>query len=225
MTDQKLVDELEKALRDEAYDGGFGYMGDEQFTAYVRTLAETAAEVFEKALTPTDDDREVLAKEWADKEFPETRLAPENEQLVDAAYEAFCAGYDAGFRRSEVPNSPTFGSVVPEPSACLIEHPITGTRCSLPAEPRHAHVCDLPAEPQGEPSEAQERVDEARARALHDAFWAVHVGRFHGRTAEHGVDTFYAGTNAAKRAIESLHGAPIIRPWPAVTEQGEAENP
>ena len=33
MTDQKLVDELEKALRDEAYVGGFGYMGDEQFTA------------------------------------------------------------------------------------------------------------------------------------------------------------------------------------------------
>ena len=57
MTDQKLVDELEKALRDEAYDGGFGYMGDEQFTAYVRTLAETAAEVFEKVLTPTDDER------------------------------------------------------------------------------------------------------------------------------------------------------------------------
>lgn len=58
MTDQKLVDELEKALRDEAYDGGFGYMGDEQFPAYVRTLAETAAEVVEKALTPTDDERE-----------------------------------------------------------------------------------------------------------------------------------------------------------------------
>lgn len=54
MTDQKFVDELEKALRDEAYDGGFGHMGDEQFTAYVRTLAEAAAEVFEKALTPTD---------------------------------------------------------------------------------------------------------------------------------------------------------------------------
>ena len=60
MTDQKLVDELEKALRDEAYDGGFGYMGDEQFTAYVRTLAETAAEVVEKALTPTDDEREAV---------------------------------------------------------------------------------------------------------------------------------------------------------------------
>ncbi|UTT53789.1 hypothetical protein [Microbacterium maritypicum] len=66
MTDQKLVDELEKALRDEAYDGGFGYMGDEQFTAYVRTLAETAAEVVEKALTPTDDERRILGDIWDD---------------------------------------------------------------------------------------------------------------------------------------------------------------
>lgn len=31
-----LTDELEKALRDEAYDGGFGHIGDEQFTSYVR---------------------------------------------------------------------------------------------------------------------------------------------------------------------------------------------
>lgn len=59
MTDQKLVDELEKALRDEAYDGGFGYMGDERFPAYVRTLAEAAAEVVEKAHTPTDDERKL----------------------------------------------------------------------------------------------------------------------------------------------------------------------
>lgn len=51
-----LVDEIEKALRDEAYDGGFGYMGAEQFTAYVRTLAVTAAKVVEGAHTPTDDE-------------------------------------------------------------------------------------------------------------------------------------------------------------------------
>lgn len=66
MTDQKLVDELEKALRDEAYDGGFGYMGDEQFTAYVRTLAEAAAEVVEKALTPTDADEVISEREALD---------------------------------------------------------------------------------------------------------------------------------------------------------------
>lgn len=33
---------------------------------------------------------------------------------------------------------------------CLAEHPITGRRCSEPASPRHAHVCDLPPV-QGEP--------------------------------------------------------------------------
>lgn len=32
------------------------------------------------------------AEEWADKEFPEGILAPENEELADAAYEAFIAG-------------------------------------------------------------------------------------------------------------------------------------
>ncbi len=58
-----LVDGLEKALRDEAYDGGFGYMGDEQFTAYVRGLAVTAAKVVEEVHTPSDDEREALLTE------------------------------------------------------------------------------------------------------------------------------------------------------------------
>jgi hypothetical protein len=57
------------------------------------------------------------------------------------------------------------------------------------------------------------RREQAREQALVDAFWAVHAGRFHGRDSEYGVDTFYAGTNAAKRAIENLRGTSIIRPW------------
>lgn len=93
MTDQKLVDELEKALRDEAYDGGFGYMGDEQFTAYVRTLAETAAEVVEKALTPTDDELEalatVIAVVWRD-----AYGTPADQDFANAVLAA-------GFRRTE----------------------------------------------------------------------------------------------------------------------------
>lgn len=40
-----LVDELEKALRDEVCDGGFGALLPEQLTDYVRTLAVTAAAV------------------------------------------------------------------------------------------------------------------------------------------------------------------------------------
>jgi hypothetical protein len=66
--------------------------------------------------------------------------------------------------------------------------------------------------------------DDERTRALHDAFWAVHAGRFHGSNAEHGVNTFYAGTNAAKRAIENLHGSPIIRPWSAEVPEPSAEH-
>ena len=45
--------------------------------------------------------RDELAAEWADKEYPKSVLAPENEDLADAAYEGFCAGYDAGFRASD----------------------------------------------------------------------------------------------------------------------------
>ncbi|WP_025105159.1 hypothetical protein [Microbacterium paraoxydans] len=47
-----LVDEIEKALRDEAYDGGMGALMPEQFTDYVRGLAVTAAKVVEEAHAP-----------------------------------------------------------------------------------------------------------------------------------------------------------------------------
>lgn len=144
MTDQKLVDELEKALRDEAYDGGFGYMGDEQFTAYVRTLAEAAAEVFEKAHTPTDDEREALriaeldARQAAFRQ-DRTEWFVDHEHEPEVATNAFFRGWDAavdgGFRRTEVP----------EPSAQRIGCNICGE--ALPdGEP---HLC---SEPQGEQS-------------------------------------------------------------------------
>lgn len=92
-----LVDEIEKALRDEAYDGGFGYMGDQQFTAYVRTLAVTAAKVVEEAHTPTDDEREALA------EVIEV-LDTHGQWPVDQITEAVLV---AGFRRTEVPEPST----------------------------------------------------------------------------------------------------------------------
>lgn len=40
-----MVEQLEVALADEAYDGGFGPLTEAQFSAYVRRLAETATEV------------------------------------------------------------------------------------------------------------------------------------------------------------------------------------
>jgi hypothetical protein len=43
-----LIIELERALTDEAYDGGMGALDDEQFGQLVRTLARTAADVIEE---------------------------------------------------------------------------------------------------------------------------------------------------------------------------------
>lgn len=45
----ELVEKLEIALTDEAYDGGFGPQSEAQFSAHVRRLAETAAEVADGA--------------------------------------------------------------------------------------------------------------------------------------------------------------------------------
>ncbi|UPL13033.1 hypothetical protein [Microbacterium galbinum] len=56
-----LVEQLEKALTDEAYDGGNGALSEEQFAKLVRTLATTAAAVVTEVHTPTDDEREALA--------------------------------------------------------------------------------------------------------------------------------------------------------------------
>ncbi|WP_303708434.1 MULTISPECIES: hypothetical protein [Microbacterium] len=107
-----LVDGLEKALRDEAYDGGFGYMGDEQFTAYVRGLAVTAAKVVEEAHTPADDEREVLRIAELDARqaaMQQDRIDwfPDYETEPAVAHDSFVRGWDAAvaarFRRAEVP--------------------------------------------------------------------------------------------------------------------------
>lgn len=139
MVDQKLVDELEKALRDEAYDGWFGYMGGEQFTAYVRTLAVTAAKVVEEAHNPTDDEREALANL--------IQLG-----YVTDWYEAADRILAAGFRRSEVPE--------PSSVAEMIERSSIGTpeaqalRATVSDEKAAALVAEAHrrSEPHGEPS-------------------------------------------------------------------------
>lgn len=40
-----LTTEIEKALTDEAYDGGMGAMSETEFSRYVRRLAEAVVEV------------------------------------------------------------------------------------------------------------------------------------------------------------------------------------
>lgn len=50
-----LVEQLEKALTDEAYDGGNGALNEEQFTRLVRALAATAAEVVGETHVPAEE--------------------------------------------------------------------------------------------------------------------------------------------------------------------------
>lgn len=114
VTDSRLVDELERALRDEAYDGGFGYMGDGQFVSYVRGLAVKAAEVVQEALTPTNDEREdehqaqMIAFERAKLDARNSmRHDPHvwHEALEDALDKVLPSVWHAaaGFRHTEVP--------------------------------------------------------------------------------------------------------------------------
>lgn len=56
-----LVEQLEKALTDEAYDGGSGALSEEQFTKLVRTLAITAAAVVAEG-EPSDAKVEAAAR-------------------------------------------------------------------------------------------------------------------------------------------------------------------
>lgn len=103
-----LVDELEKALHDEAYDGGMGALGPEKFTDYVRGLAVTAARVVEQAHTPTDNEREALIEQatWAliewDTDTADRGVRDEHYRDRRADVERV---FPLLFRRSEVPES------------------------------------------------------------------------------------------------------------------------
>lgn len=130
MVDQKLVGELEKALTDEAYDGGMGALDTGEFRHLVRTLAVTAAEVVEKAHTPSDDEREALAGviRDADMMLPAGSMA-----LVEWSEHLAGSILAAGFRRSEVPE--------PQTIADSVERMREGeTRRSLPSQPTDAQV-------------------------------------------------------------------------------------
>lgn len=164
-----LTTEVEKALRDEAYDGGFGALTPEGLTAYVRRLAEAAVEVVEEAHTRTDDESTAEAERiWPiNREYsPQQTRAVFSVREVDAyCVSAFKRGaqWAVGFRRS----------VVPEPSA---EDEFAPGECTGAGDcdaPVHIHgcyrrhsadQCDAPneyghltPEPQSEPSDAQVR--------------------------------------------------------------------
>lgn len=112
MTDQRLVDELERALTDEVYDGGGGALSEEKFAKLVHTLATTAAAVVAEAHTPTGGEREALllaqeVRSWANSREGWNRYEVDLGMRVEKTLNALAAG----FRRSEVP----------EPSADRVE--------------------------------------------------------------------------------------------------------
>lgn len=163
MTDQKLVDELEKALTDEAYDGGMGALSGEEFSELVRTLAVTAAEVVEKANTPTNDERDGLAKAMC---AIETRSKAATLEEVQAGiqrwtrhrYEADrligeLADYGLILRSSEPQGEPSSGVSEPQsgpPRCAKCGRPVEFYRDEIGIHPKHVfpfafHFAELSA--------------------------------------------------------------------------------
>ncbi|MEU4016197.1 hypothetical protein AB0E56_13140 [Microbacterium sp. NPDC028030] len=160
MSDQRLVEALEKALTDEVYDGGMGYLGDEQFPAYVRRLAETAAGVLAGAHTPTDDERREALHliEQAASFREQTNADPEpSPNSMVGLWLRTASALEAALRRTEVP----------EPSAdhhairvCIdIASTVYGGYDDAQGALSDIHMMLAPIverhEPQGEPSDAQ----------------------------------------------------------------------
>lgn len=111
---EELIEEAAKAISDKSWKG-FAH-GESFPEAYARIAlgvfeqAHTSTECHEchradgqhklgcgQRRTPTDDEREA-ARAYADAEYPELRLAPENEDRADIAERAFLAG--SRFRRT-----------------------------------------------------------------------------------------------------------------------------
>ncbi|WP_312672853.1 hypothetical protein [Microbacterium sp.] len=157
-----LVDEIEKVLRDEAYDGGMGALGPEEFTDYVRGLAVTAAKVLEEAHTPTDDEREALEQAVLDglnAHHAQSTMDPTliEERVSDSVWAA-------GFRRSEVPEPSATGLRQMQYddgswSRTLEGEPVSGENDEARADVFEAHMSSnaqaVRELMQGEPSDAQ----------------------------------------------------------------------
>lgn len=142
----ELVNELEKAFTDEAYDGGMGALSEDEFAHLVRTLAETAHSVFEKAYTPADEEREASKQELCD------RCGWALSGHVRSQYGPDCppGGSRPGFRRSEVPEP----SASREKLIALLRSRFAWHSGATFEQDADAILALLEPEPQGEPYDA-----------------------------------------------------------------------
>lgn len=159
MTDQKLVDELEKALRDEAYDGGIGALSPEEFRELVRTLAVTAGKVVDELRAPTDNEK--LIEEAARAILASEGIGPEEDgtywgeatwpNAVKDARTAF-----AVFEKAHTPtdderealidtmrNAPTHGNIVVRYDEAADAILAAGFRRTVVPEPSAEHECEF----------------------------------------------------------------------------------
>ncbi|MFJ2535877.1 hypothetical protein [Microbacterium maritypicum] len=77
-----LTTEIEKALTDEAYDGGSGPLSEVQFSRYVRRLAETAVEVIGESKAKADAHLQDLLAKWDAPSRPEGWNAGDEHHLA-----------------------------------------------------------------------------------------------------------------------------------------------
>ena len=146
MDSKQMIEEASAFVRDSHLGKSTARELDRAILTIQRLLA-----VFEEVHTPTDDELLDTYNQAVDEAM---HRANERDGFGSSmSRESIVSGLRAvaGFHRT-VQGQPM----------CLKEHPITGARCSRPASPRHAHVCDLPGV-QGEPSDAQELLAEADA--------------------------------------------------------------
>lgn len=164
MTDnEKLIEEAAQAIyghnpEQQPWDGepmGLAEAGDSHRANMARRQAEDAMAVFEKAHTPTDDEREALAKVIDD-----AADAPVSPERVRASLTLWLADaiLAAGFRRTEVP----------EPSTEL-------RPCRLPQSAPPCIGCQC--ETQGEPS------SEAPKKLVYEVNMLLHSVASHGPAA------------------------------------------
>lgn len=184
---EKLIEAAAKAIMDESHGEGSWELREPMEDTLYRRRAAAALAVFEKALTPTDDEREdMIAFLLRDHNFEES---PWGRTYTDAEIAN-------ALRRSEVPE-PSADRGWSHPDAMYspeVFMEIQGLLNEAQGSPMHAlrlAVSRQMSEPQGEPSDAQ----------VDDAWWkAQAAGQLPRTPGTSNRQAFEVGYRAALRA-------------------------